>query len=368
LDNLTHSLFGLTLGRTPLGQAGRGTTTALLLASNSPDIDIVATAGGALRYLEWHRGPTHGPLGVIGLGLATAAIVWAGRRAWNSKAATEPPASFLMLWAIATVGVVCHVLMDLPTSYGTRLFSPFDWRWFAEDWMPIIDVYLLIALAAGLLFGGASLRTRRRAAVIVLVFTAANYVTRAVTHHQAMVQASRLFGPLLPEPCDDAIPLEWIDRWPRDRHAAGAELDGERDRSATRCVVEIAAIPDFLSPFHWRVVAHLSNAYEMHDLDLLVPRAGADTEWRLSVRYPNQWTPAVMQASRSRVAQVFLGFSRFPSVRSVVDGSGDATVTWNDMRFVPGRADDRRVQRPNLFTATVSLDRDGRILEEKLGP
>ncbi len=340
----------------------------LLLASNIPDIDIVTTAGGALRYLEWHRGPTHGPLGVVGLGLATAAIVWAGRRAWHSEAAAEPPASFLMLWTIAMVGVACHVLMDLPTSYGTRLFSPFDWDWFAEDWMPIIDIYLLIALAAGLLSGRGSLRARRRNAVIVLVFMAANYTMRAVAHHQAIVQAPRLFGPMLPERCADAVPQGWIERWPRDRPADGAELDAERDRSATRCLVEIAAIPDFLSPFHWRVIADLSNAYEMHQLDLLAAHQSVDTEWRSSVRFPNQWTPAVVRASRSRVAQVFLGFSRFPSVSSVVDGNGDARVIWTDMRFAVAGADDRRLQRPNLFTATVRLDGDGRILEEKFGP
>jgi membrane-bound metal-dependent hydrolase YbcI (DUF457 family) len=367
LDNLTHSLFGLTLGRTPLGRAGRGTTTALVVASNIPDIDIVATAGGAVRYLEWHRGPTHGPLGVVALGLATAAIVWVGRRAWDSKTAREPPASFLMLWGIAMGGVVCHILMDLPTSYGTRVFSPFDWHWFAEDWMPIIDIYLLTALGAGLLVGRASLRGRRRSAAIVLAFMAANYGARAMSHHQAMVQAPELFGSLLPERCSSALPQGSINRWPRNEQADGPDVEHERERSATRCLVEIAALPDFLSPFHWRIIAKLSNAYEMQELDLLGRRDEAATAWRLAARYPNQWTPAVMRASRSRVAQVFLGFSRFPSVRSAVDGSGNATVIWNDMRFVPGPADDRRVQRTDLFTAKIRLDRDGRILEERLG-
>jgi len=42
MDNLTHTLFGLTLARTPLGRAGRGTTAALILASSAPDIDIIA--------------------------------------------------------------------------------------------------------------------------------------------------------------------------------------------------------------------------------------------------------------------------------------------------------------------------------------
>jgi hypothetical protein len=127
-------------------------------------------------------------------------------------------------------------------------------------------------------------------------------------------------------------------------------------------------MPEFLSPFHWRVIARLSNAYEMHEVNLLSPRNDAEARWRLSVRYPNQWTPAVIRASRSRVAQQFLGFSRFPAVRSMVDGDGEARVTWTDMRFVRGSAEDERPQRPSLFTTTVHLGRDGRILEEKLGP
>ena len=71
MDNVTHTLFALTLARTPLGRAGRGTTVALVLASNAPDVDIVATLGGAESYLRWHRGPTHGPLGVMALGKVT---------------------------------------------------------------------------------------------------------------------------------------------------------------------------------------------------------------------------------------------------------------------------------------------------------
>src|SRR5438067_2879918 len=92
MDNLTHTLFGLTLARTPLGRAGRGTTAALVLASNAPDIDIVTTAGGVLGYLRWHRGPTHGPLGVVGLGLVTAGLVWVGRRFLDRRRARASPA------------------------------------------------------------------------------------------------------------------------------------------------------------------------------------------------------------------------------------------------------------------------------------
>src|SRR5262249_15837829 len=150
LDNITHSLFAITLSRTTLGRAGRGTAAALIISSNIPDVDIVATAGGSVNYLRWHRGPTHGPLGVVALSVVTAAIVWAWqgwiaqRAAAKTNADAVPNgsaldgvASFPMLVALSVVGVTLHILMDLPTSYGTRLLSPFDWHWFAVDWMPI---------------------------------------------------------------------------------------------------------------------------------------------------------------------------------------------------------------------------------------
>src|SRR5437667_4305085 len=142
MDNVTHTLFAATLARTPLSQAGRGTTAALILAWNAPDIDIVATAGGAVSYLTWRRGPTHGLLGVVGLGVVTAGLVWTGRRIYDQRRArrgvistdrtataaptSEADASFGMLVAVSILGVLLHVLIDVPTSYGTRFLSPFD--------------------------------------------------------------------------------------------------------------------------------------------------------------------------------------------------------------------------------------------------
>src|SRR5438034_985113 len=115
MDNLTHTLFALTLARTPLARAGRGTTAALIIASNVPDMDFVATIGGAGRYLSWHRGPTHGPLGVLGLSVLTAVLVRAGLRRAVAKP-DGPVASFSMLIVIAMLGILFHVLLDLPTS------------------------------------------------------------------------------------------------------------------------------------------------------------------------------------------------------------------------------------------------------------
>jgi hypothetical protein len=130
-------------------------------------------------------------------------------------------------------------------------------------------------------------------------------------------------------------------------------------------------VPTFVSPFRWRVIAHLSTAYELHEIDVLDsrfqrPADGTEAFWRRAVRYPNVWTPAVTAAAATRTGRVFLGFSRFPAARSFVDPAGVATVRWNDMRFAGGlySLNDRRF---DPFAVVIRIGPDGRILDETLG-
>jgi membrane-bound metal-dependent hydrolase YbcI (DUF457 family) len=386
MDNVTHTLFALTLARTRLARAGRGTTTALVLASNAPDIDIVTTGGGAVSYLHWHRGPTHGVVGVLVLGLITAGLVWTGRR-YLDRRRLESPASFSRLAMVSILGVLLHVLMDLATSYGTRPLVPFDWHWYAEDWLPIVDIYLLAALAAGLVFGHGSDAMRRHNLMIVMTLMLMDYGARAVAHHEALSLAPRVFGPTLPLPCEGAAsPRAVVDRWP---HA----LAPEAGKASRRCLVDLAAIPDILSPFRWHLIAQTSNSYEVFDVDLLDsryrrPPGGTEVLWRHAMRYPNVWTSAVFAAAAATDARVFLGFSRFPLVRTFADPQGIVTVTWTDMRFAPlrdqppgiGRGGAGRSAIPggvvnpgnaitpgDLFSVSVRVSPDGQVLDEAFG-
>ena len=330
MDNLTHSLFAITLARTPLGRAGGGTTVALLVASNIPDIDIVAAAHSATEYLHWHRGPTHGPLAIVGLGLPAAGIAWLWNRLQAKRvgAMLRSPARFKQLFLISMLGVTLHLAMDFPTSYRTRLLSPFDWGWYGLDWMPIIDIYLLVALGAGLLLAGRDSERRSRAAAIVLALMAADYAVRGVAHHRALVMASQVF-----------------------------RLDA---------ALETAAIPTFGSPAAWTIITRLANGYELHDLNILAPPSPGMPRTR---RYfPNEWTPAVWRASETRLGQIYLGFSRFPAARSFVDADGSAVVRWNDMRFVTGPLRTNQPTERTTFSAVVTIDPSGKVIEERFGP
>src|SRR4029079_4772275 len=127
-------------------------------------------------------------LGIVGLGLLTAALISVWRRV-ASRGVRLPgddrdTSHFMSLWMLAMIGIACHVLMDLPTSYGTRLLSPFVWTWYALDWMPIIDVYLWVVLSVAIAAGAAG--WRERAALVGLGLMACDYSARAILHHRAL--------------------------------------------------------------------------------------------------------------------------------------------------------------------------------------
>jgi hypothetical protein len=121
------------------------------------------------------------------------------------------------------------------------------------------------------------------------------------------------------------------------------------------------------------VVAQLSDAYEIHDVDLLDrrfsdPASDRESFFRVSLRFPNRWTGPVIAAARTPLVETFLGFSRFPAARSVVESDEFATVRLTDMRFVGGTVTlDQPTAPTNLFTAMVRIAPDGEILLQRLG-
>ncbi len=155
MDNLTHSLAGALLGQVGLKRLSGRAMPTLIIAANLPDIDAVATVLGTTS-LAVRRGITHGPIALLLLPLILTAAVMAWDR-WRPRL-NAPPVRPGMLLMLAYIGTLSHPALDWLNSYGIRLLEPFSSQWFAGDTLFIIDVWLGIALIAGV---GMSLRRER---------------------------------------------------------------------------------------------------------------------------------------------------------------------------------------------------------------
>jgi membrane-bound metal-dependent hydrolase YbcI (DUF457 family) len=339
MDNLTHSLFALTLARTPLrphGKAGATATAVLLIASNAPDVDIVAAFSASEgSYLAAHRGPTHGPLGILVLGVGCALIVAGLRR--RPREGSEPPPGLMRLAALGVLGTLLHVLMDLPTPYGTRLFSPFSDRWYALDWMPIIDTYLWMLLAGGLLIGRGLRGQRGTIAAATLLLVASHYAIHAIGHAAAVERT----GGTAP--------------W-RLEHWDGQTPDA-CDPAVTHPCASLAALPTFSEPFEWDVVRPIAGGYQMFELDL---RSRSQPAALVAINTQDEWVDRVRA---SRLGRIFYQFARFPAA-TVTSPSDGVIVRVRDVRYAgPVDSADRR----SPFVVIFELDRGGSIRRARLG-
>jgi inner membrane protein len=153
LDNLTHSLVGWTLGQTGLKRKTRKGLAALIMGANAPDIDVFF-GWAPWAPLAMHRGVTHSlVVGLWVMPLLTAGFLWLLDRWQVRRGATFASGlemRFAWLLALAFVGCLTHPLLDWQTVYAVQLLSPLDTRWFHADSLFIIDVWGLLALAAGI--------------------------------------------------------------------------------------------------------------------------------------------------------------------------------------------------------------------------
>jgi inner membrane protein len=149
MDPFAHTLFGAALADAGLKRTTRYATAALLIGANLPDIDIVAQFSGADAALYARRGWSHGVLAMVALPMALAAMLMLWHRWVGRRSSDAPPLRPAMLLALACVGVGSHPLLDWLNTYGVRLLMPFDGRWFHGDTLFIVDPWVWLMLAAG---------------------------------------------------------------------------------------------------------------------------------------------------------------------------------------------------------------------------
>lgn len=200
MDTITQAALGATVGQAVAGpQLGRRAAWFGAAAGVLPDLDVVTRAFiGEFGSMQWHRGPTHalwfGPLVGPLLGYA----VWRlyNRRPRSESALTDPGHPYALrpwMWVFC-LGLFTHPLLDVFTTYGTQLLSPFSNHRFALNGVGIVDPVYTLPLVLALILGRHARRrgdpgNGRRAAVGALLVTSAYLGLGVWVNHQTEARA-----------------------------------------------------------------------------------------------------------------------------------------------------------------------------------
>ena len=356
MDNLTHSLVGLTAAKAGLERLSPGATLLCVLAANSPDSDVIILAfGDRWTFLQHHRGITHAIVGVIGLAIILPLIFYFVDQLWSRLRNRSPQVKLKGLLIASLIVSATHPLLDWTNNYGIRFFLPWSERWSYGDIVFIVDPFLWLTL------GGASFLLTKKGKAHKFIWGG---IAVALTF---LIVASPRSGDL---PNPTLIAILWIvaviafivlyvagaqERFGRRiafiafalilgywsflglAHSRAlvrggeeaARIAGARGESVAR----FAAMPTVANPFRWDCVFETDRAVYRFSLRLLNDAAGN------AVRYEK--TPEILElVSAQRAAKVFLGFARFPVAQLADPGCATRTlVQLADLRYTePGRS------------------------------
>lgn len=328
MDTLTHALSGMLLARATAPAQPRTGQLSLrsrmlvgLLAGAFPDSDFVLQLfGDAFVYLNHHRGVTHSlpllPLWALLLS-GLFALLWRRRHAWQA------------FYGVALLALGIHVAGDVITAFGTRIFAPFNDYRAALPAIFIIDLWFTGLIVAGLLVAWLwHSRLAARAGLMVLVA----YVGVQAWHMQA-----------------------------------AREIAQHHVQSQGIAAREIAALPQPLSPLHWKLIVRDEGGYHRADLRLYgtaapaVPAAEAGFLARVAALYRPaddlQWDYLPLSgnevdktlARQAWQAPVLAGMHRFaeyPALFRIDRESAGVCVWFYDLRF-----ELRNLRNPFIFGA-----------------
>jgi inner membrane protein len=154
MENLAHTLLGLSIAKAGLERATPLATTTLLISSNLPDIDVFSRLeDGTVGYLEYHRGFTHGLIGLAVVAAAlTVTLMFLDRRFRLRNDPFRRPLRPVRIFFIAYLGGLGHTFMDFTNSYGVRPFTPISNRWFYGDLAFVVDPWIWLILGAAVVW------------------------------------------------------------------------------------------------------------------------------------------------------------------------------------------------------------------------
>lgn len=369
VDTITHGIAGALVAKSFVPEReSRLATLALTFGAVFPDSDGFAQffASSRLAWLETHRGVTHSFLMLPVWALLFGGLVspWTGRRRW------------LLFSGLCGLGIALHISLDLITSYGTMILSPWRRDRFALDITFILDLILTaIVLLPQLLAWVYSHRDQAAHRGLIAWFSVslmgagAAWLAAAVQlplSAWAVIVALAMIALLFWAPSLGG----WGFRWSRAgycrvgvaalavylilcgiAHRAALTRVEAFVRSTGATAERLAALPAPPSLNWWSGLAETPEGIYRLSIHLTDPTPPA---YRF---FPNPGPNSYVEKSKSLTdVQTFLWFARFPWV-TYRQENGFHVLEYTDLQFYgPPRG------RANPFTFRVAIDNQGRVV------
>lgn len=347
MENLAHTLLGLSFAKGGLERATPLATTTLVISSNFPDIDVLSRfEGGTVSYLEHHRGFTHGFVGLAILaGALTLALMFIDRRFRLRQDPFRRPLRPVRIFSLAYLGGLGHTFMDFTNVYGVRPLPPFSNRWFYGDLAFVVDPWIWLILGSAVVWLTTTDAARTFLWLVIGVI-AALVVGLALRHPYdsqmlavptaaraiwfgglAIVVAGCFFrwggaGERLARHALFVLALYYCGMW----MAHGSAMKEARNSLKVEGVVSMAVWPTPANPLLWQAAATTSDAVYTRNIDL----ANRQAEWRELPALDAKLADALR---RSNEARIFLDFMRYGTTNVEQRADGTTVVALRDLRF-----------------------------------
>lgn len=326
MDTTTHALAGYIIAKTGIARdTGKWGTIAGVSASVFPDIDLILAFLGTEFSLKYHRNFTNSVFLVIPFSLVFAWVfvkISRVRRFWT----------FFFIWVVE---LLAHTFLDLVTSYGTMILSPFSNYRFTLDWVFIIDLLLASIFLIPLI---ALHFWKRRSHVLarISVLLAGLYIAICAYNHSWALSLAKNYA-----------------------------------HEKSLVVEDVASLPQPLSPFRWgnyimtekKIYQGFVNLIGVDEQDhvhggnflsrfLARYQPISRLQYRELERFDN--SPWVEKALRLDGVKTFCWFARFPVARSRVGANGTHRVEFFDLRF-------GTINGIRPFLYVVDFDEEGNV-------
>jgi inner membrane protein len=330
MDTITHCITGAVIAKAGFSQRlGKIATFSSIAASFMPDADIflrLFRIEDMSFFVKYHRGPGNSFFFMIPIAFTIALIF---NRISGKKVLGR-------LFVLCVLAMLTHNFMDLQTSYGTMLLFPFSDKRFSLDLVFILDFFYSGILFVGLL-GTIFWKGRAEWVARVTLVLIALYTGLCATNHSRALSAAREF-------------------------AAANAIE----------TIEVASLPQPLSPFLWTNLIKNHEFFYQGYLDLLGNnhRGYSDTligkyiskfkglkeiTYKPYARFPD--TPLEKESLNLDGVKLFLWFARFPIFLPEEVKDGLHIVRLFDLRF-------HSLEGRYPFVYEVKFDRQGNIKSE----